>query len=280
MRNSRLIKIIIGVVCTVWLFFLSIGGLFYTTLANEGFMNEQIKQANYIQKVTKEINGRVQSYHQEARVTPELLADSVSEELVKKNIEHFVKETYRGKQPSLIQATELEEHIKETIHTYKTEHEINIEEGIAGEELALHMIGGIFERSVQPSYLHLFIRGINDLSHQVLHYAWGIVSVSLLILAGFMYFNPGSIRSRIKKFACSLMGAGLISLALAATLYYAQILQTDEQMESLQGLMRTYLSNFTLIVLLVGGSEIVVGGFAWLLARRENKKRTVGQNQK
>ena len=272
MRNNRIIKIIIGFICTVLLFFLSIGGSFYTALANEEFMNEQMKQANYIEKVTREINGRVQSYHQEARVAPEVLADSVSEDLVKKNIEHFVKETYRDGQPELIQVTELEEHIKEMIHTYKTEHDIDIEEGVAGEELALHMIIGIFERSVQPSYLYLFIQGINELREQVHTYAWVIASVSVLIFVGFIYLNPGSIRSRIKKFSFSLVGAGVISLAFAATLYYAQILQIEEQMDSLQDLMRTYLTNFAFVLLFIGGSEILVGGFTWIITKREKKK--------
>ena len=89
MRNSRLIKIIIELCVQSGSFFFIDWRTFYTTLANEGFMNEQIKQANYIQKVTKEINGRVQSYHQEARVTPEVLADSISEELVKREYRAF-----------------------------------------------------------------------------------------------------------------------------------------------------------------------------------------------
>ena len=134
------------------------------------------------------------------------------------------------------------------------------------------MIGGIFERSVQPSYLHLFIRGINDLSHQVLHYAWGIVSVSLLILAGFILFQSRLYPFTYQKFACSLMGAGLISLAFATTLYYAQILQTDEQMESLQGLMRTYLTNFTLSVLLIGEVRLLWAASHGSLQKEKTKK--------
>lgn len=137
-------KRIIVMISSVCLFCLPVMLCLISTLANQHFMLEQNMQSDYAKKVAAEINQEIQSYHYEIGAPAEALEKIVSEELVQKNIELFIRNRYEKEPVELIGEKEVEEKLQEIINTYKQEEAED--DPFASEEnnLLIYMTSGIF----------------------------------------------------------------------------------------------------------------------------------------
>lgn len=240
------------------MFCLSIAGVFLCTLANEQFMVTQIKQTNYTKNVTNEINQRIQAYHQEAGVTPEVLAEVVPETLVKENMNEFIQGLYRNEEVTLSGESEVEAKLNRIIDTYKVKPED--ENTQANEELAIYMITGIFQRSVQPNYLEKFVEKILSVKEILLSSAYIVIGIFSLFMISLIYLLRHSFKRLIQVLAGIVLASGGQLLLLGGGLFLISPVQISGQMVAFHQLMTSYTQAFALTLLAVAALEVSIGG--------------------
>ncbi|UZX18171.1 hypothetical protein NHN13_01465 [Enterococcus faecium] len=273
-------KRIIVMISSVCLFCLTVMLCLISTLANQHFMLEQNMQSGYAKKVAAEINREIQSYHYEIGAPAEALEKIVTEELVQKNIELFIRNRYEKEPAELIGEKEVEEKLQEIINTYKQEEAED--DPFASEEnnLLIYMTSGIFRRGIQSIYLMSFIDQILTIRERMVSFLPVISSILLVLLSGVFYLYRMSWKKVLWSFAVVIGGAGFQLLSLSVSLYlYDMTSQLDIRTQALQHLLDTYILSFIQFFSVVAIVEVAIAAGLWWIGKRVNTEKRFFQKE-
>jgi uncharacterized membrane protein len=278
-RSGRVLKVaprfFIAFLASVFLFAFMILLALRLTLFSENYLMKQAVKADYYAELTKEINRQVENSALGSNVPEGVLAHSISESLVKTDVDEYFKAMYKtGKKYTISSENGIQDAVAKAITEYMEEKNIPQTEE---SEKAVKDLGNkavsIYEGYVELPFLIAYGRKVMNYQTTLVIFmlicgiAWAALSFALYqSLKG--YFHR---LARFWSYICS--ASGLMMAAVPAVMLYQHYFQRlGIQSKAMYGFIQTYLNSFLWLFVSLGCLSIAVGIFFAVFSELKRKQ--------
>lgn len=245
------------------------------TLFSEGYIEKQAAKADYYSQLTEEVNQQIENNALGSNIPSGVLAQSVSEELVKKDVQSYFKAMYEnGYKYEIADEAELKESIIQKIKNYASENQIEI----AAETQA--SITSLAEKSVEiyKGYIELpflisFGRRVTAYESTVLIFML-VCGILFAILSFSLYSSlRGYFHRLLRYWEYIFVGSGLMLVVLPSIIFLRKDLKKiGIQSKAMYDFIQNYLASFLRLFILIGSISIAIGILCAIMGELKRKK--------
>ncbi len=245
------------------------------TIFNQEYMIKQSKTSGYVTAITKDINEYIQDNARASNIPPEVVKDTVKEDLVQQNVDSFIRAIYTDVPYRLVGTDVIRNNLNQAIETYAKEKKLDITDKETQTNIQ-HFTDeslNVFERYVAIPTFRTFAKQLISYNKQFVMIIILSGIFSLLLLIGLVLVSGRYLHRRLRYLAYTFAGAGLMLIVLPTILYKSnQIDHLAIQSKALYGFITIYLKNAILLVIHLGIGCVVLGVFAMLVSELLRRK--------
>lgn len=275
-NNTKMLsRLFLAFLASVFLFTFLILLTLRLTLFNKDYMEKQAEHADYYSKVASEINVQIENSALGSNIPEGILADTISEKMVKKDVTAYYEAIYNpGIQYEISYEDEIYNATLGSIETYIKKNKIETTEASekAVKDLANHAVE-IYIGYIKLPFLLSFGRKVMNYKSNLLFFLiicaalWLILSVALLnSLRGYIH--------RLLRFSEYIfVGSGLMLSIIPAFILISGILnRIGIQSQAMYDFVRTYLTSILKLAISIGLFMIIVGILFAIVSEIRRKK--------
>lgn len=280
MKNrGHLMKVIsrffIAFLSSVFLFAFLILLTLRLTLFSENYIAKQAAKADYYSELTEEINRQIENSALGSNIPTGVLAQSVSEELVKTDVDAYFKAMYNsGTKYAISNEKGIHDRVAKAITNYMEEKAIpttpESEQAVTGlSDKAVTIYKGYIELPFLVSYGR---KVMNYKSKLVLF--MGVCGVLWVLLSFSLYSSLRGYFHRLMRYwAYIWVGSGLMMVvAPVILLLQGALKRLGIQSKAMYDFIQTYLSSFLWLFIIIGVVSIVAGIFFGIFSEIKRKR--------
>ncbi|WP_165004783.1 hypothetical protein [Enterococcus sp. ZJ1668] len=266
---------ILAFICSLSLFALLSLGVIKTTLFNQEFMISTANSADYSKTITEEINETIGDLGRGSNVPAEVLAETASQSLVKRNIERYIQSIYTELPFTVEGNAQIQQTIQTNIETYAKEKGYSITSETQGAiDRLKQSAADSFSQYIEIPYILNYGKKVMGYSKTLTLIMIFTGAVFFLLLAAIVSLTGRFWHRAIRYFAYVFGGAGLMLLVLPLFVYFSRkIDHLGIRSKSLYDFLTTYLNEFVLTFIKWGITAVVVGVVLWLISELVRKRK-------
>ncbi|WP_165037848.1 hypothetical protein [Enterococcus sp. ZJ1622] len=246
-----------------------------TTLFNQEFMISTANSADYSKTITEEINETIGDLGRGSNVPAEVLAETASQSLVKRNIERYIQSIYTELPFTVEGNAQIQQTIQTNIETYAKEKGYSITSETQGAiDRLKQSAADSFSQYIEIPYILNYGKKVMGYSKTLTLIMIFTGAVFFLLLAAIVSLTGRFWHRAIRYFAYVFGGAGLMLLVLPLFVYFSRkIDHLGIRSKSLYDFLTTYLNEFVLTFIKWGITAVVVGVVLWLISELVRKRK-------
>lgn len=266
---------ILAFICSLSLFALLSLGVIKTTLFNQEFMISTANSADYSKTITEEINETIGDLGRGSNVPAEVLAETASQSLVKRNIERYIQSIYTELPFTVEGNAQIQQTIQTNIETYAKEKGYSITSETQGAiDRLKQSAADSFSQYIEIPYILNYGKKVMGYSKTLTLIMIFTGAVFFLLLAAIVSLTGRFWHRAIRYSAYVFGGAGLMLLVLPLFVYFSRkIDHLGIRSKSLYDFLTTYLNEFVLTFIKWGITAVVVGIVLWLISELVRKRK-------
>lgn len=239
------------------------------TIFNQEYMITQSQTSGYVAEITKDINDYIQDNARASNIPPEVVKDSVKEDLVQQNVSSFIRAIYTDVPYRLVGTDAIRNNLNQSIETYAKEKKLDITDKETKSNIQ-HFVDEsvtVFERYVAIPTFRTFAKQLISYNKQFVMIIILSGIFSLLLLIGLVLVSGRYLHRRLRYLAYTFAGSGLMLIVLPTILYKSnQIDHLAIHSKALYSFITIYLKNALLLVIHLGIGCVVVGVLAMIMS--------------
>lgn len=245
------------------------------TLFNESYMQKQAEHADYYSNLTNEINRQIEDSALGSNIPEGVLANTVSEKMVKKDVIAYYEAIYNpGIQYEISDKNEIYTPALGAIEKYMKANEIETTETSekAVKDLANNTVE-IYKGYIKLPFLISFGRKVMNYKSKIVLFL--IICGVLWIGLSFILLNSlrGYLHRLLRFWEYIFVGSGLMmSVFPALILLSGQLKRIGIQSQAMYEFIQTYLASFLKLFIIIGLFTIALGIISAILSEIKRKK--------
>lgn len=215
------------------------------TLFEESYMIKQIKESNYVDVITSEINASIADIGRASNISPSVFQKTVSTKMTQENIESYIKGIYTEVPFNIRNEEELAQKIQHEIDEYAKSKKLSIKKNDPAVMRLQSETTSVFRKYIEIPYVLIYGRKVMAFKDNLTILIVLTTVIFLLLLIGVLITGKNWWHRRFRMLSSIFSSAGWMLIVLPAYFYFSQtVKRLAIGSESLYRFLTSYVEGF------------------------------------